>query len=234
MRIIITGASQGIGLAILTRLNDEFPNAKFIHVGRSFIPKDRVPSPCNLDQVATDLSIGVDLEHVCRELGRQTIDILVNNAGVMPFHKFGVVGISEYNRVLDTNLRAPFFLSQAVIEKMPGGGRIINIASISGSRAEADIDIVEYCVSKAGLIMLTKSLAKLFPTLCINSVSPGFVAPTNLVNINQPTPEHLVQSIPKKREAKPEEVAELVAFLCSKAGDYITGQDLIIDGGKSL
>jgi len=234
MKIAITGASQGIGLAILHRLYADFPNAVFFHIGRSYIKADRFSSGCNLYQWQSDLSIGGNLEMICRDLKEHAVDILINNAGVMPFHKFGTVGVGEYNAVLDVNLRAPFFLSQAVIPNMPSGGKIINIASISGSRAEADIDIVEYCASKAGLIMLTKTLAKLYPDLCVNSVSPGFTYPTNLVDINQPTPEALVQQIPKKRVASPGEIADLVGFLCSASGDYITGQDLIIDGGKSL
>lgn len=234
MNIMITGASSGIGLAILKRLYGDFPNAKFLHLGRSYIPKEKIPAGCNLDEALTDLAVGGNLEMVCRQLELRIVNILVNNAGVMPFHKFGAVAVSEYNEVLDTNLRASFFLSQAAILNMPKGGRIINIASISGSRAEADIDIVEYCASKAGLIMLTKTLAKLYPDLCVNSVSPGFTHPTNLVDITQPTPEALVQQIPKKRVAAPWEIADLVGFLCSESGDYITGQDMIIDGGKSL
>jgi NAD(P)-dependent dehydrogenase (short-subunit alcohol dehydrogenase family) len=234
MNIVITGANQGIGLAILQRLFKLFPDAQFLHVGRSYMRDDQIPRGCRLEERQVDLSQMEQLVGLCEELEHIPIDILVNNAGIMPFHRFGSVSVGDYDAVLNTNLRAPFFLSQAVIAKMPDGGRIINIASISGSRAESDIDIVEYCVSKAGLIMLTKSLAKLFSHLCINSVSPGLTYPTNLVDINKPVPDELVLQVPKKRPAHPCEIAELVAFLCSESGSYITGADFVIDGGKSL
>ena len=232
--IVITGASTGIGRAVLIHLFEKFPNARFITANRKTIPKEELPCDITLIQFPIDLGVWDKLSAWCRWLDIQTIDILVNNAGTMPFAKIGSVGVEEYNKTLDVNLRAPFFLSQACIRHMPGGGRIINVASIAGGPwVDPDSSIIPYSISKAGLIMLTRQLAKAFPTLRINSVSPGLVGGTNIVG-GEPIPQSLIDTVPIKREVTTQEVARLIGFLCSKDADYITGQDIVIDGGKTL
>lgn len=233
--IVITGATSGIGNAILRRLYRQFPIAHFVNVDKIPIDIHDLPIGCNLLQLTADLRLAGDLAWVCNQidLASQPVDLLVNNAGICPFRKFGELGIKEYAETMDVNLRAPFFLSQVCIVNMPDDGRIINIASTSGHRPETESELVDYSLSKASMIMLTKSLAKLYPRLRINSISPGFVGGTNLSGETGLPPE-LASLVPLKRFYRPEEVAEVVMFLCSDQTDYITGHDLVIDGGKSL
>jgi len=231
MNIVITGASRGIGAAILRKFQEEYSEAWFYCISHTPSPaymKDRVI------WIEADLSSSTWLERIKEELySLSEISILVNNAGIMPVGTgFLQTSFADYHKVMDVNLRAPFYLCQFCIPMMPAGGKIVNIASISGIHPGKDEDTVPYSISKAGLIMLTKHLASLYPSLCINSVSPGFVSDTELVRGE--TPKELVESVPVKREATPEEVADLVGYLCSKKADYITGSNFIIDGGLTL
>ena len=233
--IVITGATSGIGNAILRRLQGQLFPAQFINVDKVLIDFQKIPTGCFLSQLAADLSLTSDLIWVCDQLriSSHPINVLVNNVGICPFRKFEDLTPKEYAETMDVNLRAPFFLSQAVISRMPDGGRIINIASTSGHRPEAESELVDYSLSKAGVIMLTKSLAKLYPRLRVNSVSPGAVGGTRLAG-DSGLPTELVESIPLGRMASSEEIANVVGFLCSEDADYITGHDIVIDGGKIL
>lgn len=233
--IVITGATSGIGYAILRRLYHQFPVAHFVNIDKIPLDIHDLPIGCNLLQLTADLRLAGDLVWACDQIGlvSRPVDLLVNNAGICPFRRFEELSPKEYAETMDVNLRAPFFLSQVCIAQMPDDGRIINIASTSGHRPETEPELVDYSLSKAGVIMLTKSLAKLYPRLRINSISPGFVAGTGLSGVAGLPPE-LASLVPLKRFCRPEEVAEVVAFLCSDQADYITGHDLVIDGGKIL
>jgi len=234
MNIIITGASRGIGNAILKWFLRKFPESLFCCISSSDCEEYLEGG---VAWIKADLGTEVGLAQIRRELSIRMaggIDILVNNAGIMSVGVgFLQTNFADYRKVLDVNLRAAFYLCQYCIPSMPTwGGKIVNIASVSGICPGKEDDTVPYSISKAGIIMLTKHLAGVYPSLCINSVSPGFVSGTELVQGE--TPKELIESVPVKREANPEEVADLVGYLCSKKADYITGQNFVIDGGLTL
>jgi NAD(P)-dependent dehydrogenase (short-subunit alcohol dehydrogenase family) len=160
------------------------------------------------------------------------LDILVNNAGIFFPAKWDRLTEKDFDRVLGTNLKGPFFCAQAAgrIMQRQKRGRIINISSLGGLQAWSEY--MHYCASKAGLIMLTRCLAKaLAPYVQVNSVAPG----TILFPGEKPGPLILkvLDRNPLKRAGRPEEVADAVLYLATR-GEFITGQVLVVDGGQSV
>jgi len=153
------------------------------------------------------------------------MDVFVNNAGIMPLVDFAETRLRHWNAIIKTNLMGPFFLCQRVIPKIKDGGCLINIASVSG--LQPDPEEIAYSISKAGLLMLTRCLAKRCSgRIRVNAISPGFII-TDLVEGD--TPEHLVNRIPMKREGEPEEVAHLVRNIVDMK--YLSGANIVLDGG---
>ena len=160
------------------------------------------------------------------------LDILVNNAGIFFPAKWDRLTEKDFDRVLGTNLKGPFFCAQAAgrIMQRQKRGRIINISSLGGLQAWSEY--MHYCASKAGLIMLTRCLAKaLAPYVQVNSVAPG----TILFPGEKPGPLILkvLERNPLKRAGRPEEIADAVLYLATR-GEFITGQVLVVDGGQSV
>jgi 3-oxoacyl-[acyl-carrier protein] reductase/pteridine reductase len=164
------------------------------------------------------------------KLGR--LDILVNNAAIFFQRQWDELTERDWDRILGINLKGTFFCAQAaarIMQKQNQGGRIINISSLGG--LEAWPSYTHYCSSKAGVIMLTRALAKaLAPKILVNSVAPGSIqfpgeAPGEWS-------EHVVKTTPLRRAGRPEDVAEAVLFLATQGG-FITGQVIAVDGGKS-
>jgi 3-oxoacyl-[acyl-carrier protein] reductase/pteridine reductase len=179
----------------------------------------------NLEDVA-------EIERLFREVGRRMgrLDGLVNNAA--RFTKIRPLEITEadWDSVHSVNLKATFFCCQqgAKLMKQTGGGRIVNISSLGGVKAWANH--AHYCASKAGVIHLTKALAKAFaPEISVNSVAPGTILePENGENV-----EALVSATPAKRRGTVDEVAEAVTYFL-RATRFVTGQLLVVDGGLGL
>ncbi len=166
-------------------------------------------------------------EAVLAHFGR--VDILINNAGIWEPYHWDKITEADWDRFLDTNLKSQFFLAQALAPQMKqrGRGSIVNLASIGGLRAWAEF--IPYCVSKAGVLMLTRTLAKaLAPEIRVNAVAPGSI------QFPGETPdESYIRKAPLKRTGTPEDVAQTVLFLCASA-DFVTGQTLVVDGGFTL
>jgi NAD(P)-dependent dehydrogenase (short-subunit alcohol dehydrogenase family) len=160
------------------------------------------------------------------------LDILVNNAGIFFPAKWDKLTEKDLDRVLGTNLKGPFFCAQAAgrIMQRQKRGRIINISSLGGLQAWSEY--MHYCASKAGLIMLTRCLAKaLAPHIRVNSVAPG----TILFPGEKPDPQiqKVFNRIPVKRAGRPEDIADMVLYLATR-GEFITGQVFVVDGGQSI
>ena len=174
------------------------------------------------------------MDQVMKEFGR--IDVLVNNAGTNPY--FGKIMDQDektYDITMNVNLKSLFFLSQmaARIMKTQGGGSIINTSSIGGIRAG---DLGVYCVSKAAVIMMTQVMAKEWGqyNIRVNALAPGIIK-TRLSEALWRDPKvnaKAVSQIPMLRLGEPDELGGVVVFLASQAGSYITGETIVIDGGR--
>ena len=215
--VIITGCNSGIGFAIAEALNEEY---HVINISNK---------PSKFDDLICDISdacaLSFTIDELFAALGDQMIFYLINNAGIMPLEKDSV---EHYDKVMNTNLRSAYQLSTRLSDWIYGG--IINISSVSALTPVAN-DSIAYGLSKAGLITLTTYLQKKYPKKSINCISPGFTEATNLVSGE--TPQELIDSVPAKRECTPNEIAILVKYLLYE-GNYIRGQNLIMDGGLTL
>lgn len=200
--IIVTGASSGIGKALY----------EYFEKQGHFVMGVSLAGP----SIYTDLSKKENFDFAIPS----QVDILINCAGIMPF--------IETEDVMAVNFWGTYRMICKVLPKMPQGGCIINIASVSGMRADPDLPI--YAASKAAVISLTQSLAKrLAPKVRVNCISPGFHT-TNLAP--EPTPQELIDTIPMGYEATPESMCDSVQFLITNP--YLTGVNLVVDGGVVL
>lgn len=237
--VFITGASRGIGAAIADRFAEEGADVIFTYVNsvhqateqeKKLVAKGvrskaiRVNSAdANALREAIELSIA--------DFG--PIDILVNNAGIFPSGNFGDHTISDYEEVMDINVKAVFAASQAVLASMPDGGRIISIGS---NLADLSVtgDTVLYSMSKAALQGFTRGLARSAGQrkITVNLVQPGPVD-TDMNPATAPHADFLRSRMALSDYGTGEDIAGLVAFLASNEGKYITGSVLTIDGGMN-
>ena len=230
--VLVTGGARRIGRGIAIRLASTGFRVG-IHYHESEADARKTADDCggaelfcaNLEQVS---EIRRMFEEVGQRLGR--LDALVNNAA--RFTRFDPLEITEadWDFIHSVNLKATFFCCQqgAQLMQRTGGGRIVNISSLGGVRPWAQH--AHYCASKAGVIMLTKALAKAFaPEITVNSVAPG-VIPFNDMDARA---ERMVAATPARRPGTPEEVADAVLYFLN-ATNFITGQLIVVDGGLSL
>jgi 3-oxoacyl-[acyl-carrier protein] reductase len=232
---LVTGSTRGIGRAIAETLAGS--GARVAVVGRDAgraetvahaIGRDSAGFSCDIADVA---SVTALVENVEKAFGQ--VDILVNNAGLTRDNIVFRLKDEDWDTVLDANLRGAFVAIRAASRGMMKRrwGRIINIASvvgIIGNKGQAN-----YAASKAGLIGLTKSVAKELASrnVLINAVAPGFIDTDMTAAMTPEARETLSEQIPLERLGTPNDVAAAVAFLVSDLASYITGQVLVVDGG---
>ncbi len=231
--VLVTGAAKRIGRGIALRLAREGARVA-IHYGTSEAEARSLAGECggaelfraDLEKVPEIAAMFVEVE---RRLGR--LDGLVNNAA--RFTRFDPMDVTEadWDFIHSVNLKAVFFCCQqgARLMRKSGGGRIVNISSLGGVRPWSQH--AHYCASKAGVIMLTRALAKAFAPhqITVNSVAPG-VIPFGGTDERM---ERMIRATPAKRAGTPEEIADAVVFFL-KASEFVTGQVVAVDGGLSL
>jgi meso-butanediol dehydrogenase / (S,S)-butanediol dehydrogenase / diacetyl reductase len=244
---LVTGAGSGIGKATACRLANE--GAKVILVGRTKGKLEETANEINqLNKIpraeifAADVTDSEDVRELAQYVEEQYGDlhVLVNNAGGSTNSSILRMSEKEWDYVLDTNLKSIFLVSQALGKIMTEGARrekrdraIVNVASLSAHQAGAEIP--HYSAAKAGVINFTRSLALELSSseIRVNSVSPGFVE-TPLIEQGLQS-ERFVRAIQRntalKRVARPEEVANVIVFAASSEASYMTGTDLLVDGG---
>lgn len=239
---LVTGGARGIGRAIAVALADEGAHVTFTDIKLSADSDALVETirakglkSMAIQSDVRDFAATQDVaESVVKEM--QQIDILVNNAGITRDNLLIRMSEEEWDAVIDTNLKGAFNFCKAFAPHMirRRQGKIINIASVIG--LIGNIGQANYSASKAGVIGLTKALAKELGSrnIQVNAVAPGFVETEMTDKLNAEQKKALIDLIPLKRTAKPHEIAAVVKFLASSDADYITGQVLCVDGGMTM
>ena len=239
---IVTGGGRGIGRAIALRLAEAGATVVVNDVGNPE-PANNVVAEIKAKgrqslAVMADISIKTDVERMV-EAAKDTygrVDILVNNAGITRDQLLLRMSDEEWDKVLGVNLRGAFLCSRAVVRHMikQRWGRIISIASIVGVLGNPGQ--ANYSASKAGIIGLTRTLAKEVGSrqITVNAVAPGFIDTEMTQRLEESWKEEMKKRIPLGFVGSPQDVAQAVAFLASEDARYITGQVLNVDGGVAL
>lgn len=238
--VIVTGAAHGIGLAIATRMARAGERVLMVDVDPlvksqcQALHQEGHPATAAVADVTDATAVEGFVGALVEKTGR--VDVLVNNAGITggakPTWEYAP---DEWSRVFAVNLTGPFLCCRSVVPRMlrQGGGRIVNVASISGK--EGNPNMAAYSSSKAALIGFTKSLAKEVATrnVFVNCVTPAVIETEILQQLNEETVGYMLQRIPMGRPGQPSEVAELVAWLASDACSFSTGAVFDISGGRA-
>jgi len=239
---VVTGAGRGIGHAIAVRLAEE--GARVASVSRSENNAQRTADEINATRSEAACAYAVDVaDHsAVQETARKSfadfgrVDILVNNAGVTRDGLSMRLSVEDWDTVLDTNLKGAFSFIQAVVRPMikQRSGRIINISSIAGLMGNPGQ--ANYAASKAGLIGLTKTLARELASrgITVNAVAPGFIVTDMTEVLPDEVKKSVLGNIPLGKFGEAADIAAAVAFLASPEAKYITGQTLTVDGGMVM
>lgn len=237
---IVTGSSRGIGRAIAVAIAKVGVSVLVTYKTNRALAMKVVEDIVNQGGRALAAQMSVeDRDSVKQTIAQAnnsfgTVDILVNNAAVAQKKQFGSITDTDWDSMMAVNLRGPFICCQEVLPAMieKGYGRIINIASIGGQWG--GVNQIHYAAAKAGLINLTKSLAKVYSRygITVNAVSPGLVSTDMTKNdLGIDISKEKFEDIPIGRIATADEIANAVVFLCSDSSSYITGQTLNVNGG---
>lgn len=239
---VVTGGSRGIGRAICTALAEK-GCCVVVNCRHGVQAAEETAALCR-EKGAQALVVQADVSapEGCEALFSQVqkafgrVDILVNNAGVTRDNLIMRLTEEDYDKVLNTNLKGAFLCCKAASRLMMRQryGRIVNLSSVVGLRGNAGQ--TAYAASKAGVIGLTKSLAKELASrgVTANAVAPGYIATDMTAALPEAARADMVQQIPAARPGQPQEVARAVAFLADEQSNYITGQVLCVDGGMAM
>lgn len=236
---VVTGGTRGIGRAIALGLADAGAHIAITYKSSSGLAEQVVEEirkkgrrcAAHQSDAGQLREAQAAIDSVLAEFKR--IDILVNNAGITRDTLLVRMSEEDWDLVLDTNLKSVFNFTKAVCKQMVSqrSGKIINITSIAGVIGNAGQ--ANYAASKAGIIGFTKSVAKELASrnIQVNAIAPGFVETELTDKLNEAQKRAVLDMVPMKRTAKPEEIAAAVRFFASPDSDYITGQVLCVDGG---
>ena len=226
-KVLVTGGTRGIGKSIFELFKKNGYDVYITGTSLSKIPNEKY--------YQVDFSNSESFEKFIFDISSKKFDILINNVGTNIIKNQSDVSIVEWSKMIDVNLKSIYFISQSILKNMPSGGKIINISSIFGVVSKELRSL--YSTTKFGINGLTKSLSLeyAYKNILINSISPGFTN-TELTSksLTEEQSSELKKQVPLNRFAEPNEIAELVFFLSSEKNSYITGQNIIIDGGFTI
>lgn len=235
---LVTGGARGIGLAICERLLADGARVTLVDVDADAVKAVAARLGSSAVAVVADVTVGADVDRAIRATGERwgRLDIVVNNAGITGrSYPIWELTDDDWHHVIACDLTSVFLVCRAAIRVMlaQGGGRIVNIASIAGK--EGNPTLVPYSAAKAGVIGLTKALAKEVATrnIFVNAVAPAVIGTELLKQMTPETVDMLVAKIPMSRVGRPEEVAALVSWLCSDECSFSTGAVYDLSGGRA-
>ena len=239
---LVTGGGRGIGRAICLELARQGANLIINYAGNQEAAAETAAACGRLGTEAVIVQADVaDAEECARMFGEAReafgrVDLLVNNAGVTRDGLLIRMSEQDYDQVLDTNLKGAFLCSREAARMMMKNrfGRIVNMSSVVGLRGNAGQ--ANYAASKAGIIGLTKALAKELAgrNITVNAVAPGFIATDMTSVLSDSVKASILEGIPMKRLGQAEEAARAAVFFLSEESGYITGQVLAVDGGMAM
>ena len=237
-KIIITGATGGIGNSIVKRLSDA--GAKILATGTRLEKLEELKSKFkNTNILKFDISKSDEIEEFIENAIKQLgggLDCLINNAGITQDNLAIRMNIDEWKKVIDINLTSTFLLSKFAVKKMLKNkyGKIINITSVVGHTG--NLGQANYTASKAGIVAMSKSLAIEYAkkNININCISPGFIKTEMTDKIDEKFKETIISKIPSSRLGEPEDVANAVLFLASDQSNYINGETIHVNGGMYM
>ena len=239
---VVTGGSRGLGRAICKKLAEHGANVVFSYAGNTAAAQETLAELESMGanaravqgNVADSEAVKALIDTAVKEFGG--LHILVNNAGITRDGLVMLMKEEDFDAVIDTNLKGTFLCMKAVSRIMlrQKYGRIINLSSVAGVHGNAGQ--VNYAASKAGVIGMTKSIAKELAAkgVTVNAVAPGFITTDMTDGLPEAAKSSLLATIPMARLGAPEDVAEAVAFLAGDGAGYITGQVLGVDGGMAM
>ena len=235
--VLVTGSARGIGKEIATAFAREGAIAIICDINAESCQKtvqELTSKGFKADAFACDVTKLANVEEILDKYTR--LDILVNNAGITKDNLFLRMREEEWDAVLTVNLKGTFNCCKAVARSMLKArkGKIISIASVIGILG--NIGQANYAASKAGIIGLTKSLAREFASrnITVNAIAPGYIKTDMTDQLKEETRQQILQTIPLQRMGLPEDVAGACLFLASKEADYLTGQTIKVDGGMAI
>ena len=236
--IIVTGASGGIGNAIVEKLYEKGVNV--LATGTREEKLQELKNKFNKIKILKfDISNHEKIENfiddAVKELGGN-LDCIVNNAGITKDNLTIRMSMDEWSKVIDVNLTSTFLMSKFAIKKMlkNKSGKIINITSVVGHTG--NVGQANYTASKAGIVAMSKSLAIEYAkkNININCISPGFISTAMTDKIDEKFKDTIIAKIPASRLGKPEDIANAVLFLASSSSNYINGETIHVNGGLYL
>ena len=240
---LITGGSRGIGRAICLELAKEGMDIVFSYQKGAGEAEETALLCREYGVRVLPLQADVAKPEDCSilvqkalEFSENQIDVLVNNAGITRDNLLLRMSDEQFQQVIDTNLTGTFYMMREVSKTMlkKRKGRIINISSVVGIKGNPGQ--VNYAASKAGVIGMTKSLARELAArkITVNAIAPGMIETDMTKALSQNAREEILNSIPMKIMGQPQDIAKAVAFLAGEGGQYITGQVLSVDGGLAI
>ena len=234
-KVLITGATGGIGEAICGLLSKEY---EIFVIGRNQSKIDYLYNKYSniKGHFLCDLGKQNEINNIITEIDEKSIDILINNAGITNDALFVRMDINKWRNVIETNLSSNFILSNAVSKNMikKKWGRIINITSVVGHTG--NFGQANYSASKAGIIGMSKSVALELAkrNVTVNCISPGFIETSMTAVLSDQQRKSLIEKIPMGQIGSAQDVAYCVEFLVSEKSKYITGQTIHINGGLAM